>query len=397
MRGKNGKNRVILIVMDSVGAGALPDAHKYGDEGAHTINHIFQEYPDMSLPNLSELGLASISGVKIAPFDGKVKGCFGRMAELSEGKDTITGHWEICGLTMAEPFRTFTDTGFPKEFILEFERRIGCRVIGNYAASGTEIIRILGEEHRRTGCPIVYTSADSVFQVAANVEVIPMETLYEYCEIARELLVGEWLVGRVIARPFIEQNGVYVRISGRHDYTFDPQGRTILDHIAAAGQEVCAVGKITDIFNGKGITSSVYTNGNADGIYRTIEYMDSCGQGLIFTNLIDFDSMYGHRRDAVGYGRALEEFDAMLPSVKNRLKPDDLLIVCADHGNDPVHTGWNHTREYVPLLVFGEKTRQNVNLGTLSSFADVGASICEYLGVEGTDAGTSFLKKIIKS
>lgn len=396
MRKKSGKNRVILIVMDSVGAGALQDACKYGDTGAHTINHIFQRYPDMRLPHLSELGLSSILGVEIAPFDGKVRGCFGRMAELSEGKDTITGHWEICGLKMEEPFRTFTDTGFPKEFISEFERRIGHSVIGNYSASGTEIIRILGEEHRRTGSPIVYTSADSVFQVAANVEVIPMETLYEYCEIARELLVGEWLVGRVIARPFIEQNGAYVRISGRHDYTFDPYGETILDLISAAGQEVCAVGKITDIFNGKGITSSVYTNGNADGIYRTVEYMDSCDQGLIFTNLIDFDSMYGHRRDAVGYGKALEEFDAMIPAVTNRMRPDDLLIVCADHGNDPIHNGWNHTREYVPLLVFGEKLRQNVDLGTLSSFADVGASVCEYLDVKKPGIGTSFLRKILK-
>ena len=393
MRKESGKNRVILIVMDSVGAGALPDAKKYGDAGAHTINHIYQKYPELKLPNLSKMGLSSVFGVDIPPFHGRVEGCFGRMAELSEGKDTITGHWEICGLKMDEPFRTFTDTGFPQEFISEFENRIGRSVIGNYSASGTEIIRILGEEHRRTGSPIVYTSADSVFQVAANVEVIPIETLYEYCEAARELLVGEWLVGRVIARPFIEQNGAYVRISGRHDYTFDPQGETILDLISAAEQEVCAVGKITDIFNGKGITSSVYTNGNADGMYRTAEYMDSCGQGLIFTNLIDFDSMYGHRRDAKGYGKALEEFDAMLPAVTNRMRPNDLLIICADHGNDPVHAGWNHTREYVPLLVFGEKLKQNIDLGTLSSFSDVGASICEYLNVRSTGIGTSFWEK----
>ena len=217
MRKESGKNRVILIVMDSVGAGALPDAKKYGDAGAHTINHIYQKYPELKLPNLSKMGLSSIFGVDIAPFHGRVEGCFGRMAELSEGKDTITGHWEICGLKMDEPFRTFTDTGFPQEFISEFENRIGRSVIGNYSASGTEIIRILGEEHRRTGSPIVYTSADSVFQVAANVEVIPIETLYEYCEAARELLVGEWLVGRVIARPFIEQNGadVYKRQATR--------------------------------------------------------------------------------------------------------------------------------------------------------------------------------------
>ena len=390
------KRRVILIIMDSVGAGELPDAGRYGDTGSHTLNHIFERYPQMNLPNLSSLGLASISGVKIAPFRGCVRGAYGKMAERSEGKDTITGHWEICGLTMDEPFRTFTEEGFPEEFIAAFEARIGRSVIGNYSASGTEIIRVLGEEHRRTGSPIVYTSADSVFQVAANVEVIPMETLYEYCEAARELLVGQWLVGRVIARPFIEKDGNYVRISGRHDYTYDPKSETILDRISQAGQEVCAVGKITDIFSGNGITSSVYTNGNDDGVYRTVEYMESCRQGLIFTNLIDFDSMYGHRRDPEGYGRALEEFDAMLPAVIHRMKPEDLLIICADHGNDPVHAGWNHTREYVPLLVYGEMVRENTDLGILRSFADVGASICEYLGVPKMKNGTSFLSRIRK-
>ena len=382
--------------MDSVGAGELPDAGRYGDTGSHTLNHIFERYPQMNLPNLSSLGLASISGVKIAPFRGRVRGAYGKMAERSEGKDTITGHWEICGLTMDEPFRTFTEEGFPEEFIAAFEARIGRSVIGNYSASGTEIIRVLGEEHRRTGSPIVYTSADSVFQVAANVEVIPMETLYEYCEAARELLVGQWLVGRVIARPFIEKDGNYVRISGRHDYTYDPKSETNLDRISQAGQEVCAVGKITDIFSGNGITSSVYTNGNDDGVYRTVEYMESCRQGLIFTNLIDFDSMYGHRRDPEGYGRALEEFDAMLPAVIHRMKPEDLLIICADHGNDPVHAGWNHTREYVPLLVYGEMVRENTDLGILRSFADVGASICEYLGVPKMKNGTSFLSRIRK-
>lgn len=390
------KRRVILIIMDSVGAGELPDAGRYGDTGSHTLNHIFERYPQMNLPNLSSLGLASISGVKIAPFRGRVRGAYGKMAERSEGKDTITGHWEICGLTMDEPFRTFTEEGFPEEFIAAFEARIGRSVIGNYSASGTEIIRVLGEEHRRTGSPIVYTSADSVFQVAANVEVIPMETLYEYCEAARDLLVGQWLVGRVIARPFIEKDGNYVRISGRHDYTYDPKSETILDRISQAGQEVCAVGKITDIFSGNGITSSVYTNGNDDGVYRTVEYMESCRQGLIFTNLIDFDSMYGHRRDPEGYGRALEEFDAMLPAVIHRMKPEDLLIICADHGNDPVHAGWNHTREYVPLLVYGEMVRENTDLGILRSFADVGASICEYLGVPKMKNGTSFLSRIRK-
>ncbi len=392
----NEKNRVILIVMDSVGIGALPDAQLYGDAGANTIGHVVERNPGIRLPNLSSLGLSSIPGSGLPSYGGRVRGAFGKMAERSEGKDTITGHWEICGLLMDEPFRTFTDTGFPKEFITAFEAAIGRQVLGNYSASGTEIIKALGDEHRSTGFPIVYTSADSVFQIAANVEVIPMEQLYEYCEIARKLLVGEWLVGRVIARPFVERNGVYTRISGRHDYTFDPYADTILDRISAAGQEVCAVGKIKDIFNGKGITSSVFTNGNADGMYRTAEYMASCEDGLIFTNLIDFDSMYGHRRDPAGYATALEEFDAMLPAVLDRMRYDDLLIICADHGNDPVHSGWNHTREYVPLLVYGEKVARQVDLGVLNSFADVGASVCDYLGVGMPENGISFLGKILK-
>ncbi len=388
-------NRVILIVMDSVGAGELPDAERYGDTGSHTINHIYDKCPELKLPHLSEMGLGNIQGVKIAPYRGEIRGAYGKMAEASEGKDTITGHWELCGIIMDEPFRTFTENGFPEEFITAFEEKIGRKVLGNYSVSGTEIIKTLGTEHRRTGYPIVYTSADSVFQIAANVEVIPMETLYEYCEAAREMLTGEWLTGRVIARPFIEKEGSYVRISGRHDYTFDAPDRSILECISAAGQEVCAVGKITDIFNGKGITSSVYTNGNDDGIYRTIEYMESCQEGLIFTNLIDFDSLYGHRRDAEGYGKALEEFDSLIPAVTKRMKKDDILIICADHGNDPVHDGWNHTREYVPLLVFGKRIKENTDLGVLDSFADVGATICEYLGVKGVGTGTSFLGRIL--
>ena len=366
------KRRVILIIMDSVGAGELPDAGRYGDTGSHTLNHIFERYPQMNLPNLSSLGLASISGVKIAPFRGRVRGAYGKMAERSEGKDTITGHWEICGLTMDEPFRTFTEEGFPEEFIAAFEARIGRSVIGNYSASGTEIIRVLGEEHRRTGSPIVYTSADSVFQVAANVEVIPMETLYEYCEAGPELLVGQTAGGQSDRASFYRKRRQLCENQRTPPGpTYDPKSETILDRISQAGQEVCAVGKITDIFSGNGITSSVYTNGNDDGVYRTVEYMESCRQGLIFTNLIDFDSMYGHRRDPEGYGRALEEFDAMLPAVIHRMKPEDLLIICADHGNDPVHAGWNHTREYVPLLVYGEMVRENTDLGILRSFADV--------------------------
>lgn len=391
--------RVILIVMDSVGIGEMPDADEYGDAGASTLGHIAERVPTLSLPNLCRLGLASIEGANINyrnmnGSDIHVCGAYGRAAELSAGKDTITGHWEIAGLITETPFKTFTDTGFPPDFIKEFEKAIETQIIGNISASGTEIIKQYGELHRRTKRPIVYTSADSVFQIAADTSVIPLEQLYGMCRIARDMLTGDLLVGRVIARPFIMKDGQCIRTSDRRDYALEPFGRTVLDEISDAGMEVCAVGKIVDIFDGRGITSSVHTEDNMDGVDKTLEYMNKCKNGLIFTNLVDFDAKYGHRRDPEGYARALEEFDARIPELTWKMRDDDVLVICADHGNDPVHTGWNHTREYVPVMVCGRHIKQDVELGTLTSFACIGAFTAEYLGLQTDIAGKSFLKRI---
>ena len=387
--------RVILIVLDSLGAGELPDAAEYGDAGAHTINHIAEKVPDLAVPNLKKMGYGEIEGVRLPGAKENVTGCYGRAAERSRCKDTIAGHWEIAGLITETPFRTFTDTGFPESFIKAFENRIGTPVLGNYAASGVEIIKDLGPEQRRTGYPIVYTSADSVFQIAADVNVIPLERLYEICEIAREMLQGDLLVGRVIARPYTYIDGVYTRTADRKDYALEPPEKTILDAISGSGKQVCAVGKIEDVFKGRGVTDSVHTKSNEDGVDRTLEFMESCGSGLIFTNLVEFDSMYGHRRDPEGYGHAIEAFDRRLPEILQALREQDMLIITADHGNDPVHSGWNHTREYIPILLTGKSIRQNINLGTRSGFADIGATICEYLGVSWEGNGSSFLKDII--
>lgn len=388
------KRRVILIVMDSVGAGEMPDAADYGDSGAATLDHIAERCPSLSLPNLCRLGLSSIEGIHIPHGDVRPCGAFGRAAEKSAGKDTITGHWEIAGLVTEVPFKTFTDTGFPPDFIKRFEAAIGTEIIGNISASGTEIIKQYGELHRSTGRPIVYTSADSVFQVAADMAVMPLERLYDICKTARSMLTGDLLVGRVIARPFIVRQGQCIRTADRRDFALEPFGRTVLDNISEAGMEVCAVGKITDIFNGKGITSEVHTKSNSDGVEKTLEYMRRCRNGIIFTNLVDFDAKYGHRRDPDGYARSLEEFDAKIPELMSAMREDDIMMICADHGNDPVHAGWNHTREYVPVLVYGKAVKPNLDLGTLDSFADIGATIAEYLGAEGGISGSSFLTRV---
>lgn len=385
--------RVILIVMDSLGAGAMPDADIYGDAGAFTINHIEENY-SMNIPNLCRMGFNHIDGIKIAHKEDDIIASYGRAAEKSKGKDTITGHWEIAGIITDTPFQTFTDTGFPKSFIHAFEERIGTKVIGNFAASGTEIIKELGEEHAKTGYPIVYTSADSVFQIAADMSVISLERLYEICCIAREMLVGELLTGRVIARPFIVKDGEYIRTGDRHDYALDPPKDTILNLIKRQGKEICAVGKINDIFNGSGITASISTKNNDEGMDATIRFMNECENGLIFTNLVDFDSLYGHRRNPIGYGKAIEAFDKRLSDILNIMKASDILILCADHGNDPTFKGWNHTREHIPVIVYGKHIAHNINLGTLASFADIGATVCEYLEVENTCEGASFLNKI---
>lgn len=391
-------NRVILIVADSLGIGALPDAEKYGDKGADTLGHIMREVPDIKMPNLRKLGICEIAEICDRAADkssGMRPSLTGRLAEKSKGKDTITGHWEIAGIYTDVPFKTYLD-GFPDDFIKRFEEAIGTEVLGNYPASGTEIIEKLGDEHEKTGKPIVYTSADSVFQIAASTDVIPLERLYEICEKARSMLVGDVACGRVIARPYIKQDGKRVRTSDRKDYAVSPPKETMLDIISEPGMQVYAIGKISDIFNGKGITKAVHTDDNADGIEKTIAAIKENTSGLIFTNLVDFDSKYGHRRDPLGYARAIEEFDARIPELTAVMKEDDLLMICADHGNDPVHSGWDHTREYIPLIAYSKRMERGsfgagVNLGTRDSFADIGATICDMLGTEKRpEIGKSF-------
>lgn len=391
--------RVVLIVLDSLGVGALPDGEAYGDKGANTLGHIMTQFPQIKMPNLKSLGFLEIEGVenqsKVESLGGTsfIKGAFGRLMEKSKGKDTITGHWEIAGLYTEVPFKTYPD-GFPRAFMEKYEEIIGRGTLGNYAASGTEIIEELGKEHEETGKPIVYTSADSVFQIAANTAIIPLEELYRICEIAREMLTGDVACGRVIARPYIIENGKRTRTSDRKDYAVSPSGKTLLDQIKDQGKTVYSIGKISDIFNNHGITTSVHTKSNMDGVDKTIEALNLDFSGLIFTNLVDFDSKYGHRRDPVGYGKCIEEFDRRLPEIFANLNEDDVLILCADHGNDPTHSGWDHTREYIPVMVYGKEIKKGVNLGTGNSFADIGATIAEMLQVPTTIIGESFLDKL---
>jgi len=386
--------RVIITVLDSLGIGAMPDAAEFGDEGADTFGHIIKKNPDINIPNLKRLGFCNIKGAAAGALAEKdPQGSFCRMAEISKGKDTITGHWEIAGIYTEKPFRTFPE-GFPREFIKAFEKAIGTEVLGNYAASGTVIIEDLGPEHEKTGRPIVYTSADSVFQIAANTKIIPLEKLYEICMIARKMLTGDLACGRVIARPYIIENGKRTRTADRKDYAVSPPGKTMLDLISDSGRKVYAIGKISDIFNGQGITDSVHTKSNKDGVEKTIEAMKKNIEGLIFTNLVDFDSKYGHRRDGTGYSHAIEEFDALLPDIIDSMKKEDVLILCADHGNDPLHSGWDHTREYVPCVIFGETIIPGKDLGTRDSFADICATVTHMLGSENTGNGKSFYTSI---
>jgi phosphopentomutase len=382
--------RVTLIVLDSLGVGELPDAVSYGDGGANTLGHIIKEYPEFNIPNLRNLGFGNIASVGM-PVEAPA-GAYGKLKELSKGKDTITGHWEIAGLRTDVPFKTYPE-GFPQEFIEKFQEAIGREVLGNCTASGTVIIDELGTEHEATGKPIVYTSADSVFQIAVNIDVIPLEELYRICEVARGMLQGEWACGRVIARPYVMKDGKRERTSDRKDYAVSPPEKTMLDLVAETGKQVYAVGKISDIFNGQGVTTSVHTDNNMDGVDKTIEALKQDFEGLIFTNLVDFDSKFGHRRDAVGYGKAIEEFDSRLPEIIAAMKDTDTLILCADHGNDPVHSGWDHTREHVPVVIYGADVK-SVDMGVRESFADIGATICEILGAEKTAVGESFMKII---
>ena len=387
--------RVTLIVLDSLGIGELADAENYGDKGANTFGHIADNMDSFHIPNLRKLGLGNIEGAAEGRFAvEQPEGAFGKLKEKSKGKDTITGHWEIAGLYTEIPFKTYPD-GFPKAFMKAYEEAIGVETLGNYAASGTEIIEELGPEHEATGKPIVYTSADSVFQIAANTAVIPLNRLYEICEIARKMLVGDVACGRVIARPYIiDEKGNRTRTSERRDYAVSPSGKTVLDKVKAMGKTVYAIGKISDIFNGQGVTKSVHTDDNMDGVDKTIEALKEKFEGFIFTNLVDFDSKFGHRRDAKGYGKAIEEFDARLPEILGAMSTEDVLILCADHGNDPIHTGWDHTREHVPVVIYGKGIKQGIDLGVRESFADIGATIAEILGAEKTEIGESFLALI---
>ncbi|NPV72365.1 MAG: phosphopentomutase [Pelotomaculum sp.] len=384
--------RVNLFVLDSVGAGELPDADKYGDRGCNTLGNTARAVGGLRLPNLARLGLGNIIEIEGVPPAESPEASYGRMAERSAGKDTTTGHWELAGLILERPFPVYPD-GFPPELIKSFEERIGRPVLGNKAASGTAIIEELGARHMETGYPIVYTSADSVFQVAAHEEIIPVEELYAICRIAREMLTGEHAVGRVIARPFTGRPGSFRRTERRHDFSLKPPGRTVLNLLAENGVPVTAVGKVEDIFAGEGITRSVPTRGNADGLDQALKLMQSDTAGLIFTNLVDFDMLYGHRNNARGYADALEELDRRLPELFRSLREDDVAIFTADHGCDPTTPGTDHTREYVPLLVYGAPVRSGINLGVRETFADVAATVAEIFGLEFA-VGRSFWRQV---
>ena len=392
--------RIVLIIMDSVGVGYGKDADEFGDMGSNTLGSIIRENPRLKIDNLKSMGILNLEKILPIAQQAKIKmpekriGTYGQMSELSKGKDTTTGHLEIAGLETSVPSKTYAD-GFPKEFIEEFEKRIGRKTMGNISISGVEIIEKLGEEHEKTGNIIVYTSADSVFQIAANVDIIPLEELYRICQIAREMLIGKWQCDRVIARPYRRVNGKPVRTPDRHDYALDPHGTTLLDILKNSGKEVYAIGKIADIFNNRGITQRVTTKDNNDGISKTIQALKMDFEGLIFVNLVDFDSKYGHRRDPRGYGEALEQFDFRIPEIMKNLRDDDILIISADHGNDPCFKGFNHTRENIPLLVYGKNIKENNYLGIRDTFADISATASEYFNVDKTGLGKSFLSEIL--
>jgi phosphopentomutase len=384
-------DRVILIVMDSVGIGELPDAGAYGDQGSDTLGNIAREVP-LRVPTLRSLGLARVANIG-APAPPP-RGAAGRMAEASPGKDSVTGHWEMAGIVLDRPFPTFPH-GFPADLIREFERRIGRATIGNVVASGTAIIEALGPEHVRTGAPIVYTSADSVFQIAAHERVIPIEQQYAICHVAFELAARGLGVGRVIARPFVGEPGHFRRTSNRRDFALEPSGVTLLDRLVAAGHAVVAVGKIEDLFAGRGMSRAIHTESDDHGMDVILDEMNATPAGLIFANLVDFDTVYGHRNDTPGYAANLERFDTRLGEVVGRLRPSDMLIVTADHGNDPTTPSTDHSREHVPLMIAGAPVRPAVDLGTRPTFADLGQTLAELFGVPPLPHGTSFLRELV--
>ncbi|WP_068539747.1 phosphopentomutase [Olegusella massiliensis] len=394
------KKRVFIVVLDSFGIGEEPDAPEYGDEGSNTLCACATS-PYFAMPNLQKLGLFNIDGALDSAYDADLKpveaptGAFGRLREASQGKDTTVGHWELAGVISPNPFPTYPD-GFPAEIIEEFERQTGRKVLCNKPYSGTDVIRDYGREMVETGSLIVYTSADSVFQIAAHEDVVSCEQLYEYCRIARKILTGKHAVARVIARPFIGEEGSYTRTSRRHDFSLEPTGETMLDALTKAGVDVISVGKIYDIFAQRGIKESIPTTGNPEGIDRTIELLDRDFEGLCFVNLVDTDMIYGHRNDVDGYAKALAYFDEHIPTILGKLRKGDLFMVAADHGCDPVTPSTDHSREYVPWVIAGPQVRPGANLGTSTTFADVSATVLDYLGVPVLENGMSRLNDILE-
>lgn len=390
----NNFKRVFLIVMDSVGIGEAPDAKDFNDIGADTLGHIAEKMNGLNMPTMGSLGLSNIRKIEGIEPSVRPKAHYTKMQEASNGKDTMTGHWEIMGLHIEKPFRTFPD-GFPDELIQELEQKTGRKVIGNKPASGTEILDELGKQHMDTGSLIVYTSADSVLQIAAHEDIIPIDEQYKICEIARALTLDEkYMVGRVIARPFIGEPGAFERTSNRHDYALKPFGRTVMNELKDNNYDVLALGKISDIYDGEGVTESIRTKDNNDGMVQLRKSMDQSFTGLNFLNLVDFDAKYGHRRDPIGYGKALEEFDQQLPEIIEQLHDDDLLIITADHGNDPIHHGTDHTREYVPLIVYHNHIKQAKEFPIRKTFADIGATVADNFGIKLPEHGESFLNDI---
>jgi len=389
--------RFIIIVLDSVGVGEMDDSYKYGDKGSNTIGNLSKAVSGISLPNMERLGIGNLTEIEgVSPID-KSLGAYGKMKEKSDGKDSTTGHWEIMGVILKKPF-SFFPNGFPREIISEFESLTGRKVIGNVPASGTEIIKKYGKRQHQTGELIVYTSADSVFQIAAPEEIIPIEELYKYCEIARNLLdKSDYKVARVIARPYIGEFPNYIRTSNRHDYSLPPDEKTDMEFLVEAGINVYAVGKINDLYNGHGVSDYVKTKNNMDGVDKTIDYLKNVEKGLIYTNLVDYDAKYGHRNDPCGYANALEEFDKRLPEIYNEMNHEDILVLTADHGCDPTTPSTDHSREMVPLLIYGRNIKEGINLGVRDSFSDLGETVLKYFDVnKGKQVGKSFLTEIIE-
>ena len=385
--------RVIWIVLDSVGIGAMPDAHLYGDGVVNTLEHVYEYNKGLNIPNLTALGLGNIEGLTKLEKAQNPTGMYARIEEQSKGKDTTTGHWEMVGIYTEVPFPTYPE-GFPPEIMEVFETAVGTKTLGNCPASGTAILDELGEEHMKTGYPIIYTSADSVFQIAAHEEIIPLEKLYEMCEKARNILIGEHEVSRVIARPFLGTPGNFTRTPHRHDYAITPPKENLLAYAKDKGLEVIGVGKIPDIFNGLGITKHLKSSDNEQGVQQTIKAMAEDSEGIIFTNLVDFDMKWGHRNEPESYGKGLEAFDAQLPALMEAMKEEDLLIITADHGCDPTTPGTDHTRESVPMIVYSKQFKQGMDLGVRKSFADMGQTISELFGLQKLEIGTSFYEQV---